>query len=110
MCCTAHQHLCGNGRGFIQGLHSSALGMSSKIPLLKGQLQTHFLNLLLSRPYFAGFFCPEQIGELSLIILQPPLRGSLLCPLQDFRLIPCITAVPHSGSQAFPSNAFCISS
>lgn len=63
----------------------------------RGGCEVQFPNLHLSRPFFAGFLCLKQIGELPLIILnlQPPLHGSLSlpCPLQRFADL--FTALEH---------------
>lgn len=79
---------------------------------LKGQLQS---SLSESLP-LQGLFCRVSLPKADWralfdhLALVTTFAWVLLCPLQSFSLTPCIRAVPHSGSQAFPSNALCISS
>lgn len=79
---------------------------------LKGQLQSSLSESSPLQGLFSRVSLPKADWRALFdhLALVTTFAWVLLCPLQSFSLIPCIRAVPHSGSQAFPSNAVCISS
>lgn len=83
--------------------------MSNKIPSEGAAAKLTFWILTSPGPILQGFSAQSR--------LESSLWSSCTCnhlcmgaAVQSFSLIPCIRAVPHSGSQAFPSNAVFISS
>lgn len=93
MCCTAHQHSRGSGRAFIRGLQGSALGMSNKIPLLKGQLQS---SLCESSP-LQSLFCRVSLPKADWRAL-----------FDHLALISTFACVPAVATPAFQPYSSCI--
>lgn len=95
----------------MQVLQSSALGVSNKILLQKGQLP----NLHLSRPFFCRVALPRAnqrafFNHLALATTFAWVSVAAMSTLDFYSLIHCIITFTHHGSQTFPSNGFCISS
>lgn len=107
-CFTAHQHSCGSGRDFIQGLQGSALGRSNKIPLLRGQLQSSLSESSPPQSPFCRVSLPKADGR----ALFDHFAWVPAVPTPEFQpySLHQSSSTLCSASQVFPSNAFCISS